>query len=335
MNEITYTYYNCGLGTTLSIISVMIHIPNPVVFRSNALNIEFLNRLLCIFKIPNSVIRCEIDNSINESPSQNNDNIKILSPYYKPGILSLFGKDVPINKGKKPCALLSKTADATKNYGTFSDLCDENPGFPNNRYYSLEEYSKIFSLLSRAGYDVITLDDRLTTPIEKKVDIMNSMCDVFIGYEGGLAHLSHMLQIPSIILPWHHSPSGELYDVHHCAALSHAKILHIDDNVYFVDNIDQCLNWDTDEFLSIVDSLKNKKGNHPALDNTSTLTLDDGFVFFNNHRIHFPPTELSLNFLLSHLPEFKLGGKFTELSNEEILKHKIREIRKRDPFIYK
>lgn len=307
MKEVIYEHAVCGLGSTLGMVSVMKHIPNPVIIRcEDQPTTDFVNLLLTIFKIPSNEVKCVVGELFYPSlAGVHMDLLKEFSPYHKPEVFSLFGNDVPVNTNKKPCAILAKTGNVSVSFDTLDEI-NEQPSFPNNRYYSVKEYASIYSLLTRAGYDVISLDNLYIT-IEEKIEIMNSFGDVFVGYEGGLAHLSHMLRIPTIILPWHHSPDGVdfLPEENKC---HHPHTLHIDDDIYFVSDIEEILNWNTTDLLTIIDKLKNNEGNHPVLNSDTKITIKNDDTFINGHIISTP--KYIRKFLFDNLPELRYGGKF-------------------------
>lgn len=310
MKEVIYDHSVSGLGSTLCMISVMKHIPNPVIIRcEDQPTTDFINLLLTIFKIPSNEVKCVVSELFYPSiAGVHMDLLKELSPYHKPEVFSLLGKDIPVNTNKKPCAILSRTGNVSVSFDTFDEI-NEQPSFPNNRYYSVKEYASIYSLLTRAGYDVISLDNFYIT-IEEKIEIMNSFADVFVGYEGGLAHLSHMLRIPTIILPWHRHSNGVHFSTEHYKTF-YPQTLHIDDDIYFVSDIEEILNWNTTDLLTIIDKLKNNEGNHPVRNPDTKITIKNYAMFIDDHEIDSP--KYVRKFLLDNLPELRYGGKFMKV----------------------
>jgi len=310
MKEVIYDHAVSGLGSTLGMISTMKHIPNPVIIRcADQPTTDFINLLLTIFKIPSNDVKCVVGELPYPSiAGVHMDLLKEFSPYHKPEVFSLFGNDVPVNTNKKPCAILARAGNVSVSFDTFDEI-NEQPSFPNNRYYSAQEYASIYSLLVRAGYDVISLDNFYIT-IEEKIEIMNSFGDVFVGYEGGLAHLSHMLRIPTIILPWHRHSNGVLFLTEHEKSF-YPKTLHIDDDIYFVSHIEEILNWNTTDLLTIIDKLKNNEGNHPALNSDTKITIKNYELFIDGVIIDSPKYVRKV--LFDTLPELRYGGKFMKV----------------------
>jgi hypothetical protein len=95
---------------------------------------------------------------------------------------------------------------------------------PQRKFRSLEYYSKFFELARRCGYDVITLDAH--EKLDQKVEFLLKNCAAVIGYEGGIAHLCHMLRIPYIMLD-HQQPNTNPYGVFQCDMMHQAKTVHI------------------------------------------------------------------------------------------------------------
>lgn len=137
--------------------------------------------------------------------------------------------------------------------------------FPHHRYYTLEQYTSIIELLKSIGFEVITVDSHQFT-LEQKVYILNEMCSCMIGYEGGLHHLAHLLQLPSIVLPW---PNGQ-----HNRFLEH--ILHMDTRTYFPTSLDEVLSWNRSRFIDVIDSLCHRQGNN-IFNNKEVAFLSDRF----------------------------------------------------------
>lgn len=92
--------------------------------------------------------------------------------------------------------------------------------------------------------------------------MMNELCDCVIGYEGGIAHLAHVLKIPTVILPWRtwcndndkSNPPGDLNSIPHK--------LHVDRQTYFLQSVNEILAWSPQELKNTVSRLYNNQGNN-------------------------------------------------------------------------
>lgn len=155
------------------------------------------------------------------------------------------------------------------------DCTNMNTNYPNNKLYPIEIYQRLFQIIKSWGYDVITFDSK-DTSIEDKADLIYNMCDFVIGYEGGIAHLSHMLDTPTFILPWR-------------VDTVLPELLHLDKKTYFCQSVNEVFNWSKDDILEKVCQLNNKETNNRFLNNQLTLV---------NNAYRFSVTGVGLNPLL-------------------------------------
>ena len=293
-----------GLGSTIGWMSFLLHANTPVTIQASPDQInqvDVVNRLKKIFDISDSKILLEIDNSLTNMKELDRpgDMSKLFAPYIK------YLRYVPAEK--KPCigfACSNKSEDIfTKDQ--FSNI---NPKvFPYNKYYTIEDNAKIFELIKRAGYDVITFD-HLNFDLEQKITTMANLCDAVIGYEGGLCHIAHTLKIPTIILPWHCTTDGMKVANQWLSLVT--QLLHLDENTFFLNDISEILNWSPNDLISKIHELKEGHGNNSFLNPNSCVRMsaDLSTLYFNN--FEFP------NLLPSHEKEFvgkyydslKLGG---------------------------
>lgn len=190
------------------------------------------------------------------------------SPYKKPMIgLAMYGKKEHV----------FDDGDLVRNY------------FPFNRYYSMSEWTSIIKKIRKDfGYDVMTLDNIEEFPM--RILAMATMCDAIVCYEGGMAHLAHTLGIPCFILPWKHNENQEpaLLGYNKPGVLGgtnsplYAQAIHLDPRTYFLDSIDELLNWDILEFCGQIEKLRNNEGSNNIIfkeDKTDVcLNLRDNFI---------------------------------------------------------
>lgn len=254
-----YELSQTGIGSTLSILSMLLHSGEPITLHTPVSNTT-LREIKKIFQIEQLTI---VDKQALEDDLilKCTDKGKFFSPYLCNDNLVLFGKQYPVSNQRKPCIGLA-TWDLQYEFA--------NNAFPYNRLYSKEFWSKIFQLVQSAGYDVITFN-RLDTSVEQKVWQLNELCDCVIGYEGGMCHLAHILSIPTVIMPWHHyedgrPPEPDMFYV--------PQKLHLDPKTYFVKDEQEILSWTPTYLAELITQLHDSQGNS---------------VFFNSDLIINPP----------------------------------------------
>jgi hypothetical protein len=228
-----------GLGTELMVLSTLLD------YRVTQLNIsaDLNNKNFEIYK---KVFRISDDQLyINHTRDLKNeiypsDLFKIYSPYYK----------LPNTKTNKKYIGIASYQDS---------IASNNPGlfdYPDCKYYSIDNYSLLYKQLKNFGWEVITLDSKLV-PLEEKVYLISNFCECVIGYEGGMAHLCHMLDIPYIMFPWKIP-----FD---------AKLLHLDKKTYFLDSFDQILSWNKQDLNKCINNLHNEISNNELIGNMSAI----------------------------------------------------------------
>jgi len=211
-----------GLGTELIVLCTLIDYKVSQLNINKELNNTNFEKYKSIFNISDTVLR------VNQTTELSNeilpgDIFKVYSPYYK----------LPDNKKNKKYIGIAAYQDS---------VVFENPGltYPESKYYSIQKYAELYKLLKLFGWEVITLDSR-NVSVEEKVDLISNHCECVIGYEGGIAHLCHMLNVPYIMFPW-----KILFDV---------KLLHIDEKTFFLDSFDQILSWTKDDLDKCISNL--------------------------------------------------------------------------------
>jgi hypothetical protein len=248
-NVIEYELSKTGLGTTIGILSMLLHSKKSVLLHVPASNTT-VRDLKQIFNITDEqlqiVTKEELTNDIAERCT---DQSKFYSPYLTADFVNLFRTQCRTGKQNKPCIGLSTW-----------NLQHDFPagGFPYHRLYPREFWVKVTNLLFSAGYDVISLNSN-DISLEQKIYMMNELCDGVISYEGGIAHLAHSLKIPCVILPWHRCPDGapapdDLFYAPHR--------YHIDSKTWFVQSGDELLSWSPDRLKAMIDTLNSVGGNH-------------------------------------------------------------------------
>lgn len=220
---------------------------------------------------------------------------KITSPYLSPERVIVKDQTIEVGSKKdKPCIALACYQD----YAHLNTYDPADVNWPNNRYWSLSEYSKIFELIKQAGYEVITLDNH-SISLDDKVYWLNEYCEAVIGYEGGLCHLAHTLKIPAIILPWR--PYETFLNI---------DSLHLDKRTYFVRSIEEILSWNKFTLQDIIEELYNEVTNNIFYTGKVTFARD-----FSEYRIQHNNREYSM---LSGVRKFEIDFWLNKLKSNTL-----------------
>lgn len=244
-----------GLGTELMVLCTLIDYQVKILNINENLNNKNFERYKKIFGISDDQLFINHTVTlINEiEPS---DVFKVYSPYIK----------LPNLKQNKKYIGIAGYTDS---------MVYINPGlkYPESKIYSIDTYSKIYKLIKSSGYEVMTLDSR-DVSLEDKVDLISNYCECVIGYEGGTAHLCHMLNIPYIMLPWRVP-----FDF---------KLLHLDEKTFFLESVDQLMSWNKQDLKQCIDNLHCGKTNNE-------LVLDSKLI--ENRLKKHPRSKEEINFL--------------------------------------
>jgi hypothetical protein len=272
--KITYTTSAMAVGMSISFLSMLLNSDNNFHIKVDSPN-HSLFPLKKIFNISDE----KLSLSVTDDLSQNifwelSDVGKLTSPYLSPAFVNVKGQQLSVGcKINKPCIALACYQDKEhlKNY----DAADYN--WPNNRYWSIEEYSQIFELIKKSGYEVVTLDNHAIS-LEDKVYWLNEYCEAVIGYEGGLCHLAHTLKIPTIILPWR--PYETFLNIHS---------LHLDKRTYFLNSFEEILTWNEFDLQDKIEQLHNEITNNIFYLGNVTFSKD-----FSEYKIKIRDKEYSM-----------------------------------------
>ena len=201
-----------------------------------------------VFCIPDSKLSISIVKKLTSNVFWELSDVgKFTSPYIQPEFLNIYDNLVPVNlKRNKPFIALAMYQD----YEHLQAYDNSDYNWPNNRYRSLDEYSLIFKLIKESGYEVISLDNH-AIPFDEKIRLLNDHVECVIGYEGGLCHIAHVLQIPCIVLPWN-IPETFL----------NLHALHLDLKTWFVYKFEDVLKWDKIYLQTLINSLQQNQGNN-------------------------------------------------------------------------
>lgn len=279
-----YQLSRTGLGTTIGLLSLLRQAHQPVTVQATS-SYTLLHDIKRVFNLDwLTVVTNDALTDDLVGRNQVGDSGKFYSPYLPVDSITVNGQLAHVGKRNKPCIGLA-TWDLS------SEWASDN--FPYNRLYSREIWADIFQLCLHAGYDVITLNS-IDIDFENKAELVNNLCDCIIGYEGGVAHLGHVLKVPTIILPWRtwcndqdrNNPPGNLKLIPHT--------LHIDKRTYFLDSVDELLAWTPCELKGKIQQLYNDQGNN---------------IFFTNAKIT-PPwfSEFEREFIETYIDNPTVGG---------------------------
>lgn len=282
MARLTIEYVPQGLGTNLSYLSVLAHSGNMVDLMINHTQSarDFMD-LVTALNIPNINVVTAGSAAAHTITASGHitDHEKFLSPYIRSPKVSFNGNSYPtgFRNVKKTCIGLTLAPSSAPEYlVTRSTLGNTMSNvFPKNRLHPLEDYTDLFSLLKLAGYDVMTLDE-WNIPLTDKIFLINEYCDCLIGYEGGLMHLAHVLQVPSIILPWRKTAGGDdlrdQYPIHN---------IHLDKKTFILpsDGMTQLKSWSPAQLRNTISELYADRGNN--------IYLQDNAVIFNPELTHY------------------------------------------------
>ena len=298
MEKITYTTSAMAVGMSISFLSMLNNSDHSFHIQVDSPN-HSLIPLKKIFNINNDKISISVTDDMSKNIFWKLSDVgKLTSPYISPEFVNIRNQQVPVaSKTGKPCIALACYQD----YQHLQNFDSTDPNWPNNRYWSVQEYAKIFELIKRAGYEVVTLDNHAIT-LEDKVYWLNEYCDAVIGYEGGLCHLAHTLQIPTIILPWR--PYESFLNI---------DSLHLDQRTYFVRSIEEILSPNKFDLHNIIEQLHNQVTNNVFYEGDVSFARD-----FSEYRIKTKAREYSLlagfrqfevDFFLNYIKENSLFGK--------------------------
>ena len=292
-----YEISRVGLGTTIIILSTLLHSGLPITLRAPT-EYTALREIKHIFNISDKQLTIIDQEQItNDIWLKFRDYSKFFSPYFNVNNLTLFDRQYSLSTQRKPCIALATW-----------DLSHElaNNAFPYNRLYSKEFWACIFQLVLSADYDVITLNKQ-DISIEEKVWMLNNHCDCVISYEGGICHLAHLLKIPTIIMPWHHHEDGSQPEVD----ISYVpQKLHLDTKTYFVKSEQEILSWTPRDLCEVIQQLHFEKGNNVFFNNNLTINPHN-FVIKTSEGLNLTPglSTFEKDFINMYIKTIAIGGK--------------------------
>jgi hypothetical protein len=229
--------------------------------------------------------------------------LKLFSPYFSTETVNVLGQTLSTDPHAYHKEFIGICAyngtgmwmDNDRNIIELNQFKPVNLGNTNNwpgcRYHPLDYWAEVYKSLQTKNFDLIDLDGG-NMSLEEKVYFMVKHCKAIIGYEGGMAHLAHILKIPCFILNWNiPTPNTELDDFH-------VEVVHQSPYMYVLRPETELLSWTHEQLDQKISALRRGEGNNRITNKTVNLTFPLGIK--NNLVI----TDLGNNQML------KAGGVF-------------------------
>jgi hypothetical protein len=286
-----------GLGIIITQLSFLLAMGRPVrAVVSNDDNIIY--DLKRIFNISDDVLT--IESGTHGHPDLETDELCTYAPYFHANVITLHGRQFVTGKRHKPCVAFAM------HHGRGLSEDPEYRGMPYNKFSTAEQYGQVFTQLTNLGYDVITMNQS-RVGLEHKCYMLNELCEFVIGYEGGLGHLAHVLQIPYFCLPWQFNDMGHpgiqpglWYESHR---------FHADRRTWFLRDADEFLNWTREELDHKITQLHDQQGNNILFEIGTTMDPETLKIKSKNGRDLTPRImwcetrgEYTTKFVKEHLP---------------------------------
>lgn len=167
------------------------------------------------------------------------------------------------------------------------DYENSNLKLPFNKYVSLDSKNIINDYLKKNNYKIINFDEFSASDLKFKIKKLQEI-ELLITYEGGLAHLAHCMNIPTIIWNWNKfinynnffkttfvtevAKQYNLNDLDDCQLVYDPMLLvqslHLSRNTFFINKALDILDWSKQELDNVIEKLKNNEGNNLFLNNT-------------------------------------------------------------------
>lgn len=287
-----------GLGDNLCLLSALANIPSPVELRVDD-RWDTYNRLSLykrIFRIPDAQLKVTRSKFVNGNINNVGWPIKIFSEYYRPTYVNVHGQSLKVkdNNSQKKCIAIACS----------TDLSGPANEWPWARSRSFEFWGRLMAWVKEMGYEIITVDNAYHN-LENKIELMVKNCRAIISYEGGMAHLAHMLDMPCFIIDWNLPSPSTTLDRFHC------EFVHMTNSVYIVRNDEELFKWNKNDFDTKIFALENGNGNNRLVNGTAKYSFEGPGVTGNVKVVSQGGIEL-----LSAPPMFGPTKKLTQLLNE-------------------
>lgn len=156
-----------------------------------------------------------------------------------------------------------------------------NLKLPFNKYITINNRILLINHLKKLNFNVINFDDISKSDLLYKIKELQKV-ELLITYEGGMAHLAHILGIPTIIWKWNKfinysnffkdfglKKSSRNYRIDEFEnpilikdTMLLVQSLHLADDCLFIDDAEELLNWNYTDFKNMINKLKNREGNN-------------------------------------------------------------------------
>jgi hypothetical protein len=260
--------HSVGLGDNLCLISLLANTKESIELHVDNRHNTYdrLCQMKRIFMIPDDNITI-IESDTNGDFKNTGWPLKLHTDYYRPKQVNVNGQildTVTEKDGEKRCIALAAFYDNKPE--------DNKNEWPWCKHRDLGYWSKIFVYLKDLHYDVITVD-RHMFDLENKIEAMVKNCKAIISYEGGMAHLAHMLNIPLLLVDWTYPAPSTNLDRFHC------EFVHRSNTMYLLRDDDELFTWDGNQFDTVIHKLRNKATNNRLMNGDCKLEFDGPGVY--------------------------------------------------------
>lgn len=252
--------HSVGLGDNLCLLSALANVPASIeLYVNNDHNTyDRLTHYKRIFRIPKDQLEIF---PMEASGNFNNVGwpVKFFTDYYKPLYVNLKSGVVKLNtnQSEKKCIAIAAQFDSNPAQADQWPWCRGRP---------IEYWAQIFAQVKKMGYDVITVDHS-QHDLEHKIELMAKHCRAIISYEGGMAHLAHMIGLPCFLVDWQHPSPSTVLGNFHC------DFVHKTNSVYILRDDTELFTWNKNEFGKKIFELEQGKGNNRLVNGDCNLNF--------------------------------------------------------------
>jgi hypothetical protein len=252
--------HSVGLGDNLCLLSALANIPAPIdLYVNNDYNTyDRLIQYKRIFRIPKDqleIFPMEASGNFNNCGWP----VKFFADYHKPLYVNLKNGVFKLNtnQSEKKCIAIAAQFDSNLEQADQWPWCRGRP---------IEYWAQIFAHVKQMGYDVITVD-HAQHDLEHKIELLAKHCRAIISYEGGMAHLAHMIGLPCFLVDWQHPSPSTVLGNFHC------DFVHKTNSVYILRDDNELLTWNSDDFGRKIFDLELGKGNNRLVNGDCNLNF--------------------------------------------------------------
>lgn len=281
MQQVHYDNTNSvGMGDLLCFVSLICSAPDPV--EISVSNDHGTYDTLCTIKrvlnIPNYRFVVRLTNEPGNFPNYGWP-LKLFSEYYKPPTVNIFDKELSVVGAKPSKGYIGLVCyNGSGNYMTDDRslmqwdhdrlvVASKANEWPQTRYRPISYYTRVFEYCKTHDYDVMVLDSGTTT-FEEKVELIVKYCKAVIGFEGGIAHLSHMLGVPYFMLDWKWPNNSTRLNDMHC------EIVHQSAHMYLLRDDEELFAWDKNQLNQKIRQVELGFGNNRFCNGELNFKLD-------------------------------------------------------------